>query len=51
MGKVDSSLCSFCKVTNETITHIFCGCNKIKISVAEDSRLVQASFVLARSFT
>ena len=28
MGKVDSSLCSFCKVTSETITHIFCGCNK-----------------------
>ena len=22
MGKVDSSLCSFCKVTSETITHI-----------------------------
>ena len=30
MGKVDSSLCSFCKVTSETITHIFCGCNKSK---------------------
>ena len=30
MGKVDSSLCSFCKVTSETITHIFCDCNKSK---------------------
>ena len=30
MRKVDSFLCSFCKVTNETITHIFCGCNKSK---------------------
>ena len=30
MGKVDSSLCSFCKVTSETIAHIFCGCNKSK---------------------
>ena len=30
MGKVDSSLCSFCKVTSETMTHIFCGFNKSK---------------------
>ena len=30
MGRVDSSLCSFCKVTSETIVHIFCSCNKSK---------------------
>ena len=30
MGKIDSSLCSFYKVTSETITLIFCGCNKSK---------------------
>ena len=31
MGKVDSSLFSFCKVTSETIVHIFCSCNKSKL--------------------
>ena len=31
MGKVDSSLCSFCKVTSETIVHILCSCNKSKL--------------------
>ena len=30
MGRVDSSLCSFCKVTSETIVHIFCSCNRSK---------------------
>ena len=31
IGKVGSFLCSFCKVTSETIVHIFCSCNKSKL--------------------
>ena len=46
MGKVDSSLCSFCKVTSETIVHTFCSCNKSKLLWQKIQNLCKPAFSL-----